>query len=316
MRLDGGRERRSIGNKLIRCVPACGARARNIHSVDVTKSPPFAISDLQRHMLADADADCEALATAEGQASPRTLQESRGTPSPPWLARVEACGTAVSAASNAATEAAVVVAPCAEPTSTWVAQCLALERRIFPPHEAMDIADQVRTRGVTLLCASPMTEWVGIHIGPSVGPGTCVGYAILQRSETPSSADADSLLIAKLAVAPALRRRGVGRALLAAAISHARATRAGSCTLHMDVTNAPARALYTSLGFTPRGDTLFDFYRPGRHATEMALQLAPPPAAASPSRTEPDCDSQSQQSAPRVGSCADAGTGTEVEELD
>ena len=40
----------------------------------------------QRHMLADADADCEALATAEGQASPRTLQESRGTPSPPWLA--------------------------------------------------------------------------------------------------------------------------------------------------------------------------------------------------------------------------------------
>jgi GNAT superfamily N-acetyltransferase len=52
-----------------------------------------------------------------------------------------------------------------------------------------------------------------------------------------------------LAVVPAARRRGVGRALLAAAEARARAR--GCCKLTLEVLdrNAPARALYSSVGF-------------------------------------------------------------------
>ena len=143
----------------------------------------------------------------------------------------------------------------------------------------MDIAFELaQTRGTVLLCASPAVAWVGPAYGASVAPGTAVGYAVLQQQDgggtNPFAAlEAPTCLVAKLAVAPSLQRRGIGRALLAAAIGHARATRASSCILHVDEANAPARALYASMGFAARGARLDDYYRPGRHALQMALDL-------------------------------------------
>ena len=69
------------------------------------------------------------------------------------------------------------------------------------------------------------------------------------------------------------RPPGVGRALLERAIETARTGRAHSCSLHVDTTNEPAKALYASLGFkvTGRRD---DYYKPGRHAFAMELDLA------------------------------------------
>ena len=52
-----------------------------------------------------------------------------------------------------------------------------------------------------------------------------------------------------LAVLPAYRRQGVGRAMLLAVISAAQAEGCGKVTLELVAANAKARALYESLGF-------------------------------------------------------------------
>lgn len=59
--------------------------------------------------------------------------------------------------------------------------------------------------------------------------------------------------ILSLAVAPAVRRRGVGRDLLQAALEGARMRRAGRMVLEVAADNATARALYASAGFVEAG---------------------------------------------------------------
>lgn len=63
---------------------------------------------------------------------------------------------------------------------------------------------------------------------------------------------AGSWYVDALAVAPAARRRGVARALLDDAAETARALGATGVALDTGLENAPARALYASLGFQPR----------------------------------------------------------------
>jgi ribosomal-protein-alanine N-acetyltransferase len=57
------------------------------------------------------------------------------------------------------------------------------------------------------------------------------------------------LEISGLAVAPDLRRRGVGRALLGAAVAHARAARWRAVALQVSTANTAALALYDAAGF-------------------------------------------------------------------
>jgi len=61
-----------------------------------------------------------------------------------------------------------------------------------------------------------------------------------------------------LFVAPAFRRAGVGRALMAAAEDFARATVAKGLALATQKTNAPAKALYQARGW--KLDDVFDHY--------------------------------------------------------
>lgn len=56
-------------------------------------------------------------------------------------------------------------------------------------------------------------------------------------------------LLNDLFVAPDARRYGVGKALLIAAANHARALGAASLWLQTELDNAPAQALYESLGW-------------------------------------------------------------------
>ena len=67
-----------------------------------------------------------------------------------------------------------------------------------------------------------------------------------------------TLGIEELAVLPDLRRRGIGRALLSAALSK---TTAAALTVGED--NRPARALYRSFGFRQAGRRLLFERRPG-----------------------------------------------------
>ena len=87
-----------------------------------------------------------------------------------------------------------------------------------------------------------------------------------------TTAVAPTVLISKLAVAPLLRRKGIGRALLSAAVCHAREGRAAACCLHVDEANAAARALYFAFGFRV-SERVEDMYSPGRHGLAMTLRL-------------------------------------------
>lgn len=63
----------------------------------------------------------------------------------------------------------------------------------------------------------------------------------------------DELEVTNVATLPEFRRRGVGRALVSALLDHARTKNFCRVTLEVRVSNAPAIALYESLGFTPCG---------------------------------------------------------------
>ena len=64
---------------------------------------------------------------------------------------------------------------------------------------------------------------------------------------------ADEAEILTLAVAPEVRRSGIGRTMLAAATEAAAAAGARIVLLEVSVTNIAAKALYTSFGFTEAG---------------------------------------------------------------
>ena len=72
-----------------------------------------------------------------------------------------------------------------------------------------------------------------------------------------------------IAVAPAFRRQGIARELIQALVRELKKRESHSLTLEVRASNAPARALYESLGFTQAGR------RPGyyRNPKEDALIL-------------------------------------------
>jgi ribosomal protein S18 acetylase RimI-like enzyme len=76
--------------------------------------------------------------------------------------------------------------------------------------------------------------------------GSPVG--VLMTVEVPETA---SWEVAYMGVVPEARRRGLGRELLLHALAAARASRAPSVHLSVDVRNQPAWQLYRSLGFEP-----------------------------------------------------------------
>lgn len=83
--------------------------------------------------------------------------------------------------------------------------------------------------------------------------GEVAGYLMAWRS-------GDELHILNVAVDPARRRRGVGAALLTAALAAARRGGLTEVTLEVRVANRPALALYHSYGFRDVG------LRPGYYA--------------------------------------------------
>ena len=70
-----------------------------------------------------------------------------------------------------------------------------------------------------------------------------------------SSLDPDNLYLSSLAVAPTARRRGIGAALLQAAIERAVEREASGIWLHVERSNVGAIALYEAGGFTKQPDS-------------------------------------------------------------
>jgi ribosomal-protein-alanine N-acetyltransferase len=89
---------------------------------------------------------------------------------------------------------------------------------------------------------------------------------------------ADEAEVLTLAVAPTLRRKGIGRALLAGAMAMAAGEGAQSVVLEVAVGNAAARALYAAADFTEIGRRP-RYYADGSDALVLRAALPAVPAA-------------------------------------
>lgn len=84
---------------------------------------------------------------------------------------------------------------------------------------------------------------------------------------------ADELHINNVAVHPSIRRLGVGRALVEAALAAAAKRRVTRAWLDVRSANVPARALYASLGFVERGRRVGYYAVPPDNAIVMSIEI-------------------------------------------
>ncbi|MEU2714692.1 GNAT family N-acetyltransferase [Streptomyces sp. NPDC007205] len=100
--------------------------------------------------------------------------------------------------------------------------------------------------------------------------GRLVGYVRIARP-TPLASNAHVLQIQGLAVAEEVRGRGVGRALIRAAVEEARGRGARRLSLRVLAHNAPARALYESEGFAVEGVQPEEFLLDGTYVDDVLM---------------------------------------------
>jgi ribosomal-protein-alanine N-acetyltransferase len=89
----------------------------------------------------------------------------------------------------------------------------------------------------------------------------------------------DEVHITNIAVAPAARRRGMGRLLLDGVLDYARVQHVGLVVLEVRPSNAEALGLYESTGFHVVGRRRGYYYDTGEDALVMEKHLTPEPAA-------------------------------------
>jgi [ribosomal protein S18]-alanine N-acetyltransferase len=124
----------------------------------------------------------------------------------------------------------------------------------------------------------PAESWGADAIALILGlPGAFARCAVAPGGEAPQGfvlarVAADEAEILTLAVPPAVRRCGVGAALLRAAAAGAAARGATALFLEVSAANAPARALYAAAGFAEVGRRR-RYYADGADA--LVLRLSP-----------------------------------------
>jgi ribosomal-protein-alanine N-acetyltransferase len=101
----------------------------------------------------------------------------------------------------------------------------------------------------------------------TAGDGAILGYVGIELSVLGGEAD-----VVNLAVHPAARRQGIGRALLGAALRHCRARRVPLVWLRVRAGNRGARAFYRRCGFVAAGRFRGYYVTPPEDAVLMANQ--------------------------------------------
>jgi RimJ/RimL family protein N-acetyltransferase len=99
--------------------------------------------------------------------------------------------------------------------------------------------------------------------------GTIAGYVKL--GPLPLASCAHVREIKGLAVDPGLRRRGVGKALVQAAIERAKRSGARRLVLRVLAENTAARALYAACGFEVEGVLREHFFLDGRYVDDILM---------------------------------------------
>lgn len=97
---------------------------------------------------------------------------------------------------------------------------------------------------------------------------------------------ADELHVLNIATLPAMRRRGVARALMDEALAYATAHRVRILILEVRRSNRPAIKLYRGLGFTALGVRPGYYSDNGEDAIEMMLGLDPDTGRVLPGKDE------------------------------
>ncbi len=140
-------------------------------------------------------------------------------------------------------------------TADLLTEVVAIERRSFSdPWSLPAFEDVVEHSHVAFLCAR---DGIG---------GPVLGYVVAWFA-------ADEAEIANLAVAAQGRRRGIGSALLAAALEEAQARGAVAVYLEVRDSNVAARRLYESHGFTEVGKRKAYYRKPVEDAIVLKREL-------------------------------------------
>ncbi|BCM66407.1 MULTISPECIES: GNAT family N-acetyltransferase [Streptomyces] len=100
--------------------------------------------------------------------------------------------------------------------------------------------------------------------------GRILGYIRLTRP-TPLASNAHVLAVQGFAVADEARGRGIGRALVRAAVAEARRRGARRLTLRVLAHNTPARSLYEAEGFAVEGVLPGEFLIDGRYVDDVCM---------------------------------------------
>jgi ribosomal protein S18 acetylase RimI-like enzyme len=103
--------------------------------------------------------------------------------------------------------------------------------------------------------------------------GEIAGYVTLKPATELQASD-HVLHIAGLAVAETVQRRGVGRALMDAAVDEARRRGARRLTLRVLAPNAAARRLYEGCGFVVEGVLRGEFHLDGEDVDDVLMARA------------------------------------------
>jgi aminoglycoside 6'-N-acetyltransferase I len=98
------------------------------------------------------------------------------------------------------------------------------------------------------------------HLAVAIDAGVVVGMASAVDYVHPDKAP--QLWINEVGVAPAYRRRGIGRRLLGALLAHGRVLGCTEAWLGTEEDNLPARRLYESAGSTAERFVLYSFSLP------------------------------------------------------
>ena len=109
--------------------------------------------------------------------------------------------------------------------------------------------------------------WVARESEPGSGTKRIAGYLVAWHV-------ADELHVMNVATRADRRRRGIGRALVGAAVAYARARRVRHALLEVRRSNRPAIALYRSVGFFAMG-VRTRYYADDEDAVEMVLLFDP-----------------------------------------
>jgi ribosomal protein S18 acetylase RimI-like enzyme len=132
-------------------------------------------------------------------------------------------------------------------TKEIVAVFQSLERRNFPSSEALSVETEISKRNTRLLYAQSSSVFVGYLI----------------YIHTPSG-----LRIHKVCVTESFRRQGIASKLIRRVCEVAQMT-GKSVDLWVDEGRIPAMMCYSSCGFEQVGDTVGDYYGPGRNGIRM-----------------------------------------------